>query len=247
MTDWTESSDDLILQAYCDGELDPVTALAFERRMAGDAPLRARYDALMSLRRALRVLPQDEVPPDLLARIESTVESSPRRQRSWSWQALAASALIGAVLAGSITMSMNRYEARQQIVQQLVSSHIRSLLAPQPFDIASSDRHTVKPWFSTHVPESPQVVDLASQGFPLAGGRVDVIGRDPVATMVYKHAAHVISVIALPPSQQVPSDAIAGYNVRSWRDGDFTYVAISDITGDDLAAFERAFVAGLSR
>jgi len=247
MTATSGLDDDLMLQAYCDGELDPVSALAFERRMAADPALQSQHARVMVLRGAFRALPQDDVPPRLQARIESALDVSSLRQRRWSWQALAASALIGAVMAGAVMMGISGYDTRQQIVQQLVSSHIRSLLAPQPFDIASSDRHTVKPWFATHVPESPQVVDLAAQGFPLAGGRVDVIGRDPVATIVYKHAAHVISVIALPPGQRVPSDAIAGYNVRSWRDGDFTYVAIADISNDDLAAFERAFVAGLAR
>lgn len=245
----TQGNDDLLLQAYCDGELDAASALAFEQRLAGDDVLRARHDRLVALRGAIRALPQADVPPRLSSRIDLALEEArPRqRQRSWTWQALAASAMIGAILASAILLAIDRTNARQQVAQQAVASHIRSLLAPQPFDVASSDRHTVKPWFTTRVPESPQVVDLAQQGFVLAGGRVDVIGRDPVATIVYKHAAHVISVIALPAARTVPSDAIAGYNVRSWREDGFTYVAVSDIPDDDLAMFQRAFVAGLSR
>ncbi|HEX7789163.1 MAG TPA: anti-sigma factor [Afipia sp.] len=243
----TQGNDDLLLQAYCDGELDPASALAFERRLAGDEALRARHDRLMALRSAIRSLPQDNVPSRLSARIDLALATAPTRRRSWTWQALAASAVIGAFLASAILLAIDHTNARQQLAQQAVASHIRGLLAPQPFDVASSDRHTVKPWFTTHVPESPQVVDLAQHGFVLAGGRVDVIGRDPVATIVYKHAAHVISLIALPSERPVPSDTIAGYNVRSWRDGDFTYVAVSDIPDDDLAMFERAFIAGLSR
>lgn len=144
-------------------------------------------------------------------------------------------------------LTIDRNNARQDIARQVVASHIRGLLAPQPYDVASSDRHTVKPWFTTRIPESPQVVDLASQGFALAGGRVDVIGRDPVATIVYRHAAHTVSLTTLRPGQTLPAETIAGYNVRSWSDGDFTYVAISDLPNDDLEAFERAFSAGQSR
>ena len=113
----------------------------------------------------------------------------------------------------------------------------------QPFDIASSDRHTVKPWFTSRLPELPQVPDLAAQGFVLVGGRVDVVGHEPVATIVYKHAAHTVSLTTLPAGQSVSGQTIAGYNVRSWSDAQFTYIAVSDLPSADLATFERAFSA----
>ncbi len=242
-----QKDQDDLLQAYCDGALDPATAAEFERRMAGSESLRVRHDQIMTLRAALRALPQDAVPSDLLARAKSKVDAERSPQKGWSWQAMAASALIGAVLAGSVMLTIYRNNARQDIVRQIVASHIRSLLAPQPFDVASSDRHTVKPWFTTRIPESPQVVDLAAQGFVLAGGRVDVVGRDPVATIVYRHAAHTVSLTTLRPGQSLSAETIAGYNVRSWSDRDFTYVAVSDLPNEDLIAFERAFSAGQPR
>jgi anti-sigma factor RsiW len=78
----------------------------------------------------------------------------------------------------------------------------------------------------------------------LVGGRVDVVGRDPVATIVYKHAAHTISLTTLPAGQSVSGQTIAGYNVRSWSDAQFTYIAVSDLASADLATFERAFSGG---
>lgn len=246
MTAMTGYNDDLLLQAYCDGELDPAAALVFEQRLAADARLKAQYDKLIALRGALRSLPLDDEPPYLQARIDKTLDGKQPRRRNWSWQALAAAAVFGAVLTSAVMLTMDRYNARQQTVQQVVANHIRSLLAPQPFDVASSDRHTVKPWFTTRVPESPQVVDLGSQGFPLAGGRVDVIGREPVATIVYRHAAHMVSLTTLRPGRSIPAATIAGYNVRSWSDGDFTYVAVSDLPAEEIESFERAFRAGLS-
>src|SRR6202043_1487196 len=96
------------------------------------------------------------------------------RQRSWSLQALAAAAVFGAVISSSVMLTMQRYDLREDVARQVVAGHIRSLLAPQPFDVASSDRHTVKPWFTSRLPESPQVPDLAAEGFILVGGRVDV-------------------------------------------------------------------------
>jgi anti-sigma factor RsiW len=249
------NNDDLQMNAYCDGELDPASAIEFERRMAGDESLKARYNRLLSLRRAVRSLPQYDVPPGLRARIDAKLDAdgpspmerpgqvSRLRQRSWSFQALAAAAVFGAVISSSVMMTMERYDQREDVARQVVAGHIRGLLAPQPFDIASSDRHTVKPWFTSRLPESPQVPDLAAQGFVLVGGRVDVVGHDPVATIVYKHAAHTVSLTTLPPGQSVSDQAIAGYNVRSWSDGEFTYIAVSDLASVDLGTFERVFSA----
>jgi anti-sigma factor RsiW len=257
-----KDSDELRMNAYCDGELDLASAIEFERRMADDESLRAQYDRLLSLRRAVRSLPQYDVPPGLRARIKSTVDADRpgqaggpgqavrtrqaerARQRSWSFQALAAAAVFGAVISSSVMLTIERYDLREDVARQVVAGHIRGQLAPQPFDVASSDRHTVKPWFTSRLPESPQVVDLAAQGFVLLGGRVDVVGHDPVATIVYKHAAHTVSLTTLPSGQSVSDQAIAGYNVRSWSDAQFTYIAVSDLPSADLETFERAFSAG---
>src|SRR5258707_15319623 len=138
-------------------------------------------------------------------------------------------------------LPLQPYDLRHDAAGQVVEDHIRSLLAPQPCDVVSSDRHTVKPWFTSRLPESPQVPDLAAQGFVLLGGRVDVVGHDPVATIVYKHAKHTVSLTTLPPGQSVSDQAIAGYNVRSWHDPEFIYIVVSDLASADLATFERAF------
>src|SRR5260370_38012105 len=196
------------------------------------------------------------MPPGLQTRINSGLDAErpsqagrPARagrltRRSWSFQALAAAAVFGAVISSSVMRTMERYELREDVARQIVAGHIRSQLAPQPFDVASSDRHTVKPWFTSRLPVSPKVVDLAPQGFLLVGGRVDVVGHDPVATIVYKHAAHTVSLTTLPPGQSVSDQPIAGYNVRSWSAAEFTYIAVSDLASSDLATFERAFSAG---
>jgi anti-sigma factor RsiW len=252
------ANDELQLTAYCDGELDPAAAAEFEPRLADDESLKTQYARLMLLRQAMRVLPQADVPSDLQARVQAKLKAETetvrpsnvmvlrRPSRSWSFQTLAASAVFGAVISGSVLKTINRYGKADTVASEVVAGHIRGLLAPQPFDIASSDRHTVKPWFTARLPESPQVPDLVAQGFSLLGGRVDVIDSSPVATIVYKHAAHTVSLTTLRPGQAVPEQAIAGYNVRSWSDGNFTYVAVCDLPSADLAAFESAFSAAES-
>jgi anti-sigma factor RsiW len=254
-----QDNEELQLTAYCDGELDPAAAGEFERRLAADELLKARYTRLMSLRQAVRALPQVDLPSDLQAKIQARLKAETERstaerpsnvsnvtvlrRRSWSFQALAASAVFGAVISGSVLKTIDRFGQEDTVASEVVAGHIRGLLAPQPFDIASSDRHTVKPWFTSRLPESPQVPDLAAQGFTLLGGRVDVINNRPVATIVYKHAAHTVSLTTLRPGQTVPEQTIAGYNVRSWSDGNFTYVAVGDLPSADLAVFEREFAA----
>jgi len=249
-----KDDDELQMNAYCDGELDPVSAIEFERRLADDESLKAKYSRLLSLRRAVRSLPQYDVPPGLQARIQSALDADrpvqvgrpaqAARPPGWSFRALAAAAVFGAVISSSVMLTIERYDLHEDVARQVVAGHIRSQLAPQPFDVASSDRHTVKPWFTSRLPMSPKVVDLAPQGFVLVGGRVDVVGHDPVATIVYKHAAHTVSLTTLPPGQSVSDQVIAGYNVRSWSDAEFTYIAVSDLPSADLAIFERAFSAG---
>lgn len=249
-------NEELQLTAYCDGELDPVAAGEFERRLAADELLRARYTRLMSLRQAVRALPLADVPSDLQARIQARLNAEAERpnaaqpsnvtvlrRRNWSFQALAASAVFGAVISGSVLKTIDRFGQSDTVASEVVAGHIRGLLAPQPFDVASSDRHTVKPWFTSRLPESPQVPDLSARGFVLLGGRVDVIGNRPVATIIYKHAAHTVSLTTLRAGEAVSDQTIAGYNVRSWSDGNFTYVAASDMPSADLATFESAFSA----
>jgi anti-sigma factor RsiW len=257
-----KDSDELQMNAYCDGELDPISAIEFERRLAEEETLEARYDRLLALRRAVRSLPQHDAPSRLRARIQSALDAEradqadPAREvvrpiqavrwgrQSRSFRALAAAAVFGAVISSSVLLTVERYDLREGVARQVVAGHIRGQLASQPFDVASSDRHTVKPWFTSRLPESPQVPDLAAQGFVLVGGRVDVVGQNPVATIVYKHAAHTISLTTLRPGQSVSDQAIAGYNVRSWSDAQFTYIAVSDLPSADLASFQRAFSEG---
>jgi len=246
MSPSTLDRDDGLLQAHFDGELDPASAAAFEQRLAADPGLRTRYESLLSLRRLLHAVPRDDVPVDRLrSRIDAAVERKAGSHRSW--RALAAAVLIGAFLGVAGTIALVRSDSGREASSLVVTNHIRGLLAPQPFDIASSDRHEIKPWFTSRLPESPQIVDLGGDGFSLLGGRVDVLGEQPVATVVYRHGGHTISLTTLRGSRTVSGGSIAGYNVRTWREGEFTYVAVADLPDADLDRFQRAFLAGLSR
>jgi anti-sigma factor RsiW len=247
----TRADDDrLWLNAYIDGELDPAHALEFEQRLAADPALAAEQARIVALRGAIRErVPRERASPELRRRVAALA----RPQPAPGWRALAASVAV-AFVAGSaatwVVLGPAGQRAGQEsvatlVAPQLVASHMRSLMASQPFDIASSDRHTVKPWFNGKLPESPRVVDLASQGFPLVGGRIDVIGLTPAPTLVYRHRLHVISLTALPAKLGItPPRAIDGYNIVEWTDGNLVYYAVSDVSAPELEDFARAFRAG---
>jgi anti-sigma factor RsiW len=226
------------VDAYADGELDPMRALEVEKLMAQSPDLRQRYESIRNLRASLREAAAEDHPSDLLRprieRLRGRVTPIVTR-----WAALAASFALGILAAGALSWVL-LVPREPALAEAIVSAHMRSLLAEQPIDVASSDRHTVKPWLARKVPQSPDVVDLAQSGFPLIGGRVDVIAGNPVATIVYGHAKHLVSLMTFAKPVKVPAaSTVAGFHMRSWSQGDLTYVAVSDIPDSELASFEN--------
>jgi len=237
----------LLVHAYVDGELDPANALGVERRIEADPALAAERAQTEALCRALREkLPPRPLPPHLRPRIEAAVGFNRVRSRP-SWQALAASVALAFVVASAVTWVLVRPTPNDRIVMAVLDDHVRALMASQPIDVASSDRHTVKPWFNGRIPQAPRVVDLAQAGFPLVGGRIDVIASAPVPTLVYRHRQHLISLSAVPAASLSPGGTvrreIRGFNLIGWSDGRTAYWAVSDLGADDLERFARAFRA----
>ena len=234
----------LLVHAYLDGELDPAHALEIERRLANEPALAAERERVAALRRIIAErLPREAAPSGLAHRIEAAVGLKQASSHP-SWRALAASVMLAAFVGGGATWFALQ-PGPDAVADTLVAGHMRALMASQPIDVASSDRHTVKPWFNGRIPEAPRVVDLAAEGFPLVGGRIDVVGRAPVPTLVYRHRQHLISLSAVPAGQKLatPRGQIAGYNILSWIDDGIAYWAVSDLAASDLDNFAKAFRA----
>jgi anti-sigma factor RsiW len=156
---------------------------------------------------------------------------------------------LSAAVAASLVLTVIRNNQDQTIADEVVSAHIRSLQAGHLMDVATSDQHTVKPWFNGRVDIAPPVVDLTAQSFTLLGGRLDYIASEPVAAIVYERRKHVINLFV---AQQLGakhartvSESIRGYIVRHWSQAGLDFWAVSDLVGDELDEFVQKIAGAL--
>jgi len=237
----------VLVNAYLDGELDPANALGVTQQIDKEPALASEAERVKALRQAIYThLPREEAPPRLRAKIESSVGDL-KRERMWpTWRALAASIALTALVSSAATwLTVGGQQQPTIIADALVSDHIRALMASEPVDVISTDRHTVKPWFNGRITSSPRVVDLTKEDFTLIGGRVDVVARIPVSTLVYRRAKHLISLTAMPAESRLELDksprTVSGYNVVRWVDNGVSYWAVSDLEANQLEDFARLF------
>ncbi len=230
------------IHALLDGELPPPAALEVESHARACPSCAAAYGRLRSLRSALRSEALTFVPPAALEdRVRAGVAAARRAEgrRGLPLLALAASLLLG-VAIGRFLVPLSREGAAPPTAQSIVDAHVRALASGNLTEVASSDQHTVKPWFAGKVPFSPAVKDLASEGFPLLGGRVENVSGAPGAVLVYGRARHVIEVFVHVAGRETPragSAEVRGFHVVTWTRGDLVYEAVSDLNEGELSAF----------
>lgn len=194
-----------------------------------------------------------KAPPGLERRVRHMLRGEPRgpgwleRLRgSWMrWVPVAVSFACG-VLVSVAVVSWRDGPGTDGTEEEVVAGHVRSLMAGHLTDVASTDRHTVKPWFTGKLDYAPPVVDLAQQGFPLAGGRLDYIHGRPTAALVYRHGAHTINVFVLPAGsdpRRAAIDVRHGFQVAQWEAAGMRYWAVSDVGRDEMVQFVAAMKA----
>lgn len=251
-----------LIQPYADGELDAARILELERHLR-DCPACAQIRRTQqSLKKALKhdalfhAAPEDfRRSLQQKLRAEAGIEAAPTRKPSrfgsswnWNWLNPASVGFATACLALVLGFAVTRPSAQSQLEQEIVSGHIRSLMADHALDVVSTDQHTVKPWFDGKLTFAPPVKDLAAQDFPLIGGRLDYLGGNPVAALVFHRHKHVINLFVWPTTDSdtapAPIAPRAGYQLIHWTRAGMTFWAVSDVNAGELLAFAQAW-AGL--
>ncbi len=235
-----------VLHGYLDSELDATRAAEFERHLEGCRECATALGAEESLRLSLqRSGLYENAPVALRKKIraslnDATSSSAGVRILVWQWLTVAATILIVASVSWFAWLRPVKDSASTApfTAAEIIDAHVRSLQPGHLTDVASTDQHTVKPWFDGKLAFVPPVKDFADEGFPLIGGRLDVLGGQNVAALVYTRRKHVINVFVLPtkePDTPIhPPGLRQGYQWRHWRRQGMEYCAISDVSDSDL-------------
>jgi anti-sigma factor RsiW len=239
------------LDAYVDGELDLIRSLEFEHHLEGCIDCQKLRDQYRELRRSLRTrnlyfhAPKgldEKIRRKLGGTREQESQGVTPKAFSLGWRlSVVAAILIALVVFGTVFVEMLRRPSHSEMLAELVvSSHIRSLMANHLTDVLSTDQHTVKPWFNGRLDFAPVVKDLAPEGFPLIGGRLDYLDGRPVAALVYKRQQHIINLFIWPSPQSDSghqTSVVRGYNIVRWTQAHMEYWAISDLNTRELVDF----------
>ena len=244
---------ELQMDAYVDGELAARDAREVEAHLRECRDCARLHDARVALGAAIRAeIPALRAPEALRTQVRAQLRSAAGTPVArWSmpalgWRSFAVAASLALVALGSWRIGSDR-AAGAALSDQVLASHVRSLMPGHLTDVVSSDQHTVKPWFNGKLDFSPPVYDFAGRGYPLIGGRLEYLSGRPVAALVYGRRQHLINVFLWPVAQQGPADERAtatrqGYHLLHWTTGDYVYWVASDLGTAELGEF-----AGLLR
>ena len=239
-----------LLPAHVDAELGARDALRMEQHLQGCAACRTEYTQLAAARAAVKKhAAYFTAPEELTRRIERALPAAPvpRGWHAWHWPNAAALAATLAAVAWSLGLYLTLPSGTDRLADEVVADHVRSMMSDHATDVASTDQHTVKPWFNGKLDYSPPVNDLTSDGFPLVGGRLDYLDHRPVAALVYRHNQHVINLFVAPAlttgSLEPQHLKRQGYHLIHWVQGGMDFWAVSDVELTQMDKFRNLIMA----
>jgi mycothiol system anti-sigma-R factor len=233
------------IHGYLDGELDAVRAAEFERHLEQCPECVAALESQESLRSALqRAQLYEKAPAQLRQKVLASLRPaepisilSRRRAVIAQWLAVAAVLLLLLYSGWRFLPGLGEKNSQTVLAAQIVDAHLRSLEPGHLTDVISTDQHTVKPWFDGKLDFAPPVQDFADDGFPLAGGRLDVVGGRTVAALVYGRRKHFVNVFVWPatsPDASPRAGSQQGYHWITWQKNGMAFWAVSDVASSDL-------------
>lgn len=235
------------VHGYFDAELDAERSAEFEQHLESCAECQAALDRITRL----RTLFQDNnlyqhASPELRERVRKQLglsQPTPSAMSIRRWFLIPAFAVLAIAAVSPIAWFLARSGTNTaRITAELIDAHVRSLQPGHLTDVLSTDQHTVKPWFDGKLDFIPPVTDYSSQGFPLLGGRLDVVGGHNVAALVYSRRKHLINLFVWPAGEKERafenSGSRQGYNWIAWTSGDMQFCLISDVSAVDLRQLE---------
>ena len=234
-----------LLHAYIDNELDTTTALELLEHARNCVSCRSRLEAFSTLEANLRKsLPHYSASPDfrrsILANVQPKARSSWPKIVRWSMP-IAASLALGVWIGIMVTFPKDE-------TNDIVWDHIHALRSGHLMDVVSSDKHTVKPWFAGKTDFSPFVIDLAANGFPLLGARVEKIDHYDVAALVYSYGRHYLGLYEWPMSDKIEASTgtLRGFNAIYFKEAGMRCYLISDASKEELQKFQNALLASIN-
>ena len=241
-----------MIHGYLDGELDAVRAAEFERHLEQCPECVTALESQESLRSSLqRAELYEKAPAELRQKVLSSLRPAagpipfvaPRRRAAvGQWLAIAAVLLLLLYSGWRLFPGLGQKNDQTALAAQIVDAHLRSLEPGHLTDVISTDQHTVKPWFDGKLDFAPPVQDFAADGFPLTGGRLDVVGGRTVAALVYGRRKHFVNVFIWPssnPDAAPSTGAQQGYHWITWQKNGMAYWAVSDTAAADLDELQR--------
>jgi mycothiol system anti-sigma-R factor len=232
-----------LITSLVDGELDAANSALAEAHLSRCEGCREEYDGQQAIR-ALLAKPDVayRAPETLKQRIAARPELSPGRRstvrRVGSWLAPAAT---GAIAASAALLLLASPSQQPVLDQQLISSHVRSLQPGHLTDVETTNQHIVKPWFNGKIDFAPPVPELADQGFPLAGGRLDSIDGKTVAALIYHRRLHTVNLFVWRGDSSARTELEDGFAIAEWSEDGLRFAAVSDIPMADLREFEQLY------
>lgn len=221
------------LAAYLDGELAVEQERSLQEHLRSCPECAAEIAAQVKLRRAMKPAATRFVPSaEFRRKVQGQI--APKRSVGLRWLWPAAVAALAVMLLAVVWTRQSA--ARKEAFQEVADLHVSEMASANPYDVVSSDRHTVKPWFQGKIPFAFNLPEFAGSEFTLLGGKLVYLHQQAAAQLVVGAGKHRISVMIVQDDAKFGTALpFAGgvsvrdsFNVETWEKNGLRFYVIGD-------------------